>query len=193
MKYWVFECGGNDGALIDVLPDHCPAKWRFNEGESLIREYPSEVNLKFSNNRPEGRKLYDFVDNIIGFIIASERVKAVVEQYEKNVEFLPVTIFDHKGNVAGENYYIINLLGSQPAVDMNKSTYRMDALEEEQMDRIKDFKGDYDAIDPEATFFREKNMLRLFLLRNDLHEAFVKEGFTGFEVWEAEGWDGLYI
>jgi hypothetical protein len=133
------------------------------------------------------------VNNILNFIIASERVKKVVEKHEKNVEFLPVTILDHKGKVAGENYYIINLLGSQPAVDMEKSEYRMGSIDKTQISRIKDFKVSPDAIDPDATFFREKNMLRLFLLRNDLYEIFVKEGFTGFEVWEAEGWDGLYI
>ena len=149
--------------------------------------------IEFSENRPEDRTLYDFVDNILNQIIASERVKEVVEKHEKNVEFLPVTILDHNGNVAGENYYIINLLGGQPAVDMKKSTYRMGRIEKNQIKRIKDFKGYYEAIDSEASFFREKNMLRLFLLRNDLYEIFVKEGFTGFEVWEAEGWNGLYI
>ena len=47
MNYWIFQCGDGEGALIDLLPDHCPEEWRFDEGESLSREFPSEVHRIF--------------------------------------------------------------------------------------------------------------------------------------------------
>jgi hypothetical protein len=177
-----------------MYPDKSPTGWRFDEGKSLIREFPRAAAVQFSDNYPDNRKLYDFQTNTLDAFIISERVRKLLESLEiSNAEYLPVDIKDHKGHVVGKDYSILNLLGGEDAIDMEKSDYKMDSLEKDQIGRIKKLAINEKGIRPDAKMFRCAKERRLVLIREDVLEAFKKAGLTGFKVFEAEGWDGYDI
>jgi hypothetical protein len=194
MIYFVLKTQASDGGLIEMYPPKSPAAWRFDEGKSLMKEFPKGAAVQFSDNYPDNRKLYDFQTNTLDNFIISDRVRKLLESLEiSNAEYLPVDIKDHKGQVVGKDYAILNLLGGEEAIDMEKSVYKMDSLEKDQIGRIKKLAINEKGIRPDAKMFRCTKERRLVLIREDVHDAFKKAGLTGFKVYKAEGWNGLEL
>lgn len=192
MDYWVLRAESTDGAIIDALPEGSPSNWKMHEGAPLASQFPAGGKVGFSDHFPDRRKLYDFVSNILGLLIVSPRVRRVVEELElDNVEFLSLTMCDHEWRPVADGYCILNVLGSQEAIDMEKSQYQLSALSKE-IAHIENLVLRKDNIDPRAGLFRARNMMELFLMSDRVHEAFVKAGLTGFVAHPAEGFDDMF-
>lgn len=195
MNYFVLTTeASSEGGLIEMYPDKSPAEWKFDKGESLLQEFPKGATVQFSSNFPEARKLFDFQTNTLGSFVISPRVRKLLESLEiTNAEYLSVDIKDHKSQVVGKDYAILNLLGGEDAIDLEKSVYKMNAIDKEQIARIKQLAINQKALGPNAKMFRCTMKLELVLIREDVLEAFKKEGLTGYKVYAAEGWKGLKL
>jgi hypothetical protein len=194
MNYFVLMTKGPEAGVIEVYPPKSPEAWKFQEGQSLIKQFPKGAAIQFSSNFPDARKLYDFQDNVLSALIISEKVRKVLESLKiTNAEYLPVDVKDHKGKVVGKDYAILNLLGTEDAIDMEKGVYRMSNLEEDQIGRIKKFAINEKGIRPGIKIFRCTRKRRLVLINEEVHAAFVKAGLTGFKAVKAESWNGLEL
>ena len=72
-NYWVLlQCGEDDSAIIDYLPDGSPAEWKLKESQKMLYQFPEVVVLEFYEDYPDNIKLYDFVDNTMNLLIVSE-------------------------------------------------------------------------------------------------------------------------
>lgn len=194
MKYFVLKTKSKDGGVIGMYPPKSPAGWKFQKGQSLIDAFPKEAAVQFSDNFPDARKLYDFQENTLSAFIVSEKVRKVLESLGiTNAEYLPVDIKDHKGQVIGKNYAILNLLGAEDAIDLEKGEYEWDSLDKDQIGQITRLALKEKGIRPGAKMFRCSKELRLVLINEEVHEAFKKAGLTGFKAFAAEGWEGFDI
>jgi hypothetical protein len=193
MQYFIVKPeGGESDVFIDGLPPGAPADWRFSEGEPLADEFPKNAALEFSANYPDGRRLLDIVNNIWDLLIVSSRFKETCDaEGVDNVEYLPVTILDHRGGVAAKEYYIANVLGSERAIDMQKSEYVTSSLDDGEILSIDNLVVDVDGISADAKLFRVATMKTLFFVRQDLLDALRTNGISGLETYPADGWDGL--
>ncbi|TQF09928.1 hypothetical protein FJV41_42045 [Myxococcus llanfairpwllgwyngyllgogerychwyrndrobwllllantysiliogogogochensis] len=194
MKYFVFKVMAVEAGFIDEYPKGSPTDWKFDEGISLAKEFPMGGEVSFSKNYPDDQNLYDFQPNLMSDLLVSGRARKLIESLElTNAEWLPVVVKDHKGNVVGPDYAFLNLQGAEPAIDMERSVYRMDSLAKDQIGRVKNLVLKYDAINPQAKMFRCTMQRRLILIREDVHAALVEAELTGFKVYNAEGWNGLNL
>jgi hypothetical protein len=194
MNYFVLSTYAPDGGLIEMDPPKSPTEWRFQEGESLLNEFPKGAAVQFSDNFPDARKLYDFQTNSLSSFIVSDRTRKLLESLEiSQAEYLPVDIKDHKGQIVGKDYAILNLLGGEDAIDLEKGVYKMNSLDKDQIGRIKKLAIHEKGIREGAKMFRCTKQRRLVLIREDVHEAFKKAGLTGFKVYKAEGWSGIEL
>lgn len=194
MKYFVFKVRAKEAGFIDAYPRGSPTEWKFAEGISLIHQFPVGGETSFSPSYPDDRNLYDFQPNLMSGLLVSGRARKLIESLEvTNAEWLPVVVKDHQGAVVGADYAFLNLQGAEDAIDMERSVYKMDHLEKDQIGRVKKLALKYDAISPQAKLFRCTMERRLILIREDVHAAFVQTGLTGFKVYAAEGWNGLEL
>jgi hypothetical protein len=192
MNYWVLKAESADGGIIDALPKDSPTNWKFAEGTPLARQFPAGGKVSFSDHFPDRRKVYDFVRNTVGVLLVSSRVKQVLEEvHVDNVEFLPVTLCDHQWNPVAEGYGILNVLGSQDAIDMQKSEYETSVISGD-ISHVSNLVLAKDKIDPKADLFRARNMMELILISDRVREAFNKAGLTGFKAHPAEGFDDMF-
>ena len=193
--YYVIQVPAPAGAgVIDSYPPGGPADWRYHEAVSLRDAYPKGATMKFSRNFPDGRVLLDFVPNILMALIVSPKARKVIDTLEvRNAEFLPVTILDHRGGVAGEDYAILNLIGTEDAIDRSASTLRMSALIPAEIDRVKKMVLEKKAISPDAKMFRCRNAARVMLARDDVRAAFEKAALTGPVLIPPADWNGLHL
>jgi hypothetical protein len=194
VQYFILKALGDDGdVFIDALPDGGPADWRFAEGKPLAKEFPESATVRFSDNFPNGRRLLDFVNNISDVLIVSTRVREVFDAINiRNVEYLPITILNHRGKVAPGNYFIANVLGSEPAIDMEKSDVVASNLDGE-IATINNLVVDRESISSDAKLFRAATLKTLFFIREDALAALTARGVSGVKTFDADGWDGLEI
>ncbi|MBU8900275.1 hypothetical protein KRR26_32175 [Corallococcus sp. M34] len=194
MNYWILKAESADGGIIDALPKESPTQWKFNAGEPLGRQFPSGGKVSFSDHFPDRRKVYDFVRNTVGVLLVSSRVKQVLDALKvENVEFLPLTMCDHQWNPIAEGYGILNVLGAQDAIDMEKSKYRMSNLVKTDIARMKSLVLTENQIDPKADIFRAKHMMELILVSGRVLEALEKAGVTGLKALPANGYNEMAV
>lgn len=194
MDYFVLKVPVGKGGLVEAYPKSAIADWKYDEGIPLAAGYPAGGSVHFSKNFPDARELLDFQPNTLGSLITSRKVRTVLEQAGvANVEYLPVSIENHRGTVVGADYAFANVLGSEAAIDLEKSDYRMDNLEKDQIDRMRELVLAPQRISPDARLFRLKEMRRTFLVRDDLRQALLAAGVTGCEFEPADGWESRLL
>lgn len=192
-NFWILRpCGEDDSAIIDYLPeDSCPESRKLRDMKPIAGEFPVPTILEFSEGSPKRIKLYDFVDNTLSLLIISDKVKQVFDSLEMDrLEYIPININDHQGDLAADNYFILNVLDKQPIIDMEKSKYRMNPLIKTKIQKIKDLHLDVTAIDPKAKLFYASTELRNFFITDEVLKAMHNAGITGIQVIKAEGWNG---
>ena len=148
----------------------------------------------FDPSYPEQIKLYDFLPSLDSVLVANEKVVDLLKSLQiDKLEFLPISLWDHNNKPVSSDYYIINTLGSINFIDMEKSTYRMGAIDESQIKRIKNLVINEKAIESSPKLFRATTKLNQFFIHDDVRKAFEENNITGYKLFAAEGWDGLDI
>jgi hypothetical protein len=192
MDFYVLKVESSDGAVTDSVPKGGPSAWKYFEGMPLAAEFPKGAFIPFARNFPQARALVDFQPSLEGLVIISNKTRQVIEALGvNNAEFLEVAMKDHKKKLVATDYAILNLLGAEEAIDMERSKYRMSRLDKEQIDRVENLVLAPKKIRPEAKLFRCATFRHLILVRSDVKQAFEKAGLTGLRLPLAEGYDSL--
>jgi len=186
----LMECGYNDSAIIQSIPEGSLDKRDFNRGHVLSNTIEDKLTLHFSDEYPENIKLYDFVENTLNLLIVSERTKTVFDNEEvKDLDYIPVQLVDHKGNIAGKDYYIVNFLKRQPIIDMDNSEYDLSYVSNLILD-IDLLCLNITEVDSDAKLFRSTTEATMNFIRDDLLQALQRAELKGIKTVLAEGWDG---
>ena len=197
MKYWVILTAKlDDGVVLTSVPEDGPDDFEYDEGAPLLKGYPDrdEAVMVYDTDYPEGVKLYDILSSLDGIIVVSIKVKTIFDELGiDDVEYLPISLWDHQQKPVNADYYILNPVGSVEFIDMDNSEYRMDPLDEEQIGRIKKLVVNVDKIPKGANLFRAKTKTDQIFINSKVRGALKKAGVKGYKLFEAEGWDGLPI
>lgn len=195
MKYWVLKARTpDDGVRLSIVPSAGPEGWQYHEGVSLADGYPQrgDASMYFDPDYPEDVVLYDFVDNINGLVVASQKAQTVFGKLGvSNIEVLPVWLCDHQDEVASREYAILNVLGSVDCIDMDRSIVRMDSIIKNQISGIKKIYLKHDSIQQDAKIFRASTRLNEIFVRDDVKKSLESAGLVGCKFFEADGWNGF--
>jgi hypothetical protein len=120
--------------------------WRILEGAPLGKAFPKDARI-YMSPQFRGMRLADLIGNTKGMLLVSTPFKEAIEKRCKGVEieYLPVTIHDHRKRAHGKGYYIVNPIGALDCLDLDKSDIEWDDeepgevmhLEEPVLDRKK--------------------------------------------------------
>ncbi len=180
MDYLVWEEEASDvfctlNYLLNVEKDY-----ELYEGISRINSFPSDACFHMYKDKPKAIKLSDNIENITDVPVISQKLMEFVKSYKpKSVEFLPVTIFNHKGRVASKNYFIMNPLIVQDCIDLEKSKVKW--WTKDSIVSWKKLILDTKQIDNTLLLFRAKYHPITIFIRRDFANAIEKEDFTGIE------------
>lgn len=191
--FWMLDTFSNPGAIIETYAVEAPSKWRLFKGKSIASQFPAGATLRFSKNFPRQRKLFDFVANTMSLLIASKKVKDVLDAAGvDNCEYLPVAVKDHKDKVVGPEYFIIHPLGGEDGIDLEKSVYDKEPFDESEIERVHTLVLRKEAISPHARLFRFKPLMREYVVDQRVADALNASGVTGYRLLAADGWDGSF-
>lgn len=101
--------------------------WRAGLGEALTPIYPQDARIHLSEKSP-GIKLASFLGNTRGMLPASTSFKEAIELHcaGQAIEYLPFTLYDHRGRVHSRDYFLVNPLGSFDCLDFQASDIAWD-------------------------------------------------------------------
>lgn len=170
-------------------PKHCaiydepealkPESWRISDGLPMDEHFPSGLVLQMASEH-KGIVLTDLVGNTLRMAIVSSRLKSLIEEHAgANVEFLPLSISNHKGRIAAKDYFIANVLDHQDCIDLEHSEVEQLGLEPGRLSGLFRLRILADRIPAEAKLFRLKSMPVAILIRDDLRAVLVAAGLTG--------------
>ncbi|MDH5729702.1 MAG: hypothetical protein OEZ58_11980 [Gammaproteobacteria bacterium] len=112
----------DDFCFLTSVPDQIPLLSAYiTGGQPAAADYPSDVQARMSDDRG-GIVLSDIIANKNLSLIVHQTLKSVIETHcAQTCEYLPLSIINHKGRLASNEYYYINPLGTHDCLDLNKS------------------------------------------------------------------------
>ncbi len=147
--------------------------------------FPNTAKFTADPDYPNDVALADTFDNTQNIVLASEKLKEFIESFKPaHVEFLPVTLLNHKKKPAGK-YFIVHPVDPVDALKAKESGARWDE-DMEWIDSVKKIVLDKDKLDTSRPLFKLKSFYGCVLVRRDLAEAITKQKFTGIKWVECE-------
>ena len=144
--------------------------------------FSPEAAYRMDPRHPRDVRLPDAIRSTDGAAvpIVSPALRAEVKRAEPaGVEFLPVTIYDHKGRVATDAYTVMNPTLILGALDLDAMDVEWSPLAADTIDSCEGIVLDPTAVADAPALFRIQRMENTVVIRRDLAEALKEEGLTG--------------
>jgi hypothetical protein len=186
MKYFIIREESDEGNVyVSDIPEGLMRKYQLLKGISRLSGWPTDLAARFSDDRPEGMRLTDWVLTPFGWLLISDRFKKLVEGTGvSNVEYLPIKMKNHKKKVVSDSYWIVNFLVLVEAVDRSKSAFEIDAAEDDKIFRFDRFVLRTEVEEKGPPVFRLKEQPQLVLVREDLATQINGAALTGLRLVE---------
>jgi len=149
------------------------------EGERVGDDHTDGQAFRMAKEVP-GLVVADLIRNALGYVICSGRMKAILAQHATaDIEFLRITLLNHKGRTASDDCHIANILGAVDCVDRDRTEGREHPVVQGQMSSITRLFLDESRIPADANLFRIATRPRVVIVRDDLRSVFDREGMSG--------------
>jgi hypothetical protein len=109
------------------------------------------------------------VANSLRCLIVTDRLKSILEAHvEHPVEYLPFVLLDHKGRVADDTMWIVNLLDAVACTDVEKTEGSQSAFHPGEFQDLLELHVHTDRVPPDRKLFRLAECPATILVRDDL-------------------------
>jgi hypothetical protein len=179
-EYVVWESDPS-GTFCTLGPlENVEDEFELKRGVSRGADFPSDASFAMDPAYPKDIQLADNIYNLEGLPVVSKALADFVEAREpKETEFLPVTIINHKGRVASDEYRIINPFGTVDCIDREASDIEWNEIEKDLISSCFGLVLDEGRVDFDRLLFRPRYMPTIVLVRGDLADEIGAQGFTG--------------
>jgi hypothetical protein len=169
-----------EGSCVIQNPEGFGDQFLLMEGVELLNQWPENVFCRMDAEFPKDIHLSD---NLYGgdYPVISRRLKDQVSVLTgvSQIEFLPVSILNHKGRVASKDYFILNPLGAVDCIDIEKSGVVWSAINASHISRVKQLVLKNSAIPADVGMVRPAYLTETILLRRSVSDRLSNDGFTG--------------
>jgi hypothetical protein len=142
----------------------------------------------------EFKKQIALADNLWGpggHRVISARLKDFIEARKPTgVEFLSVSIINHKGKVASADYFILHPVRILDCVDQKRSTFVWNPIDKDLIASCSELVFDLAAIPEDALIWRPRHLYYDVFVQRRLADDIVAGGFTGVRFKEIEEYGG---
>ena len=122
MNHVVWRWRNEGSSCLLLPPERVPRSFELYEGVPRATGFPADALFRMSHDHPKNMGLTDNLMNVGTLLVASLALKRFFEARPlKNVEYLPVTIVNHKERVASRDYFIVHPVVPQDCLDIQAS------------------------------------------------------------------------
>jgi hypothetical protein len=168
-------------SIIKCPPSLDDQTWRIADGERMGEHYPPKIRFDMSKEH-DGIVVPDFIHNTLHLPMVSGQLKALLEKESgAEIEFLPFTLYNHRGRVAAEGCHIANLLGSLDCVDRRRTEGDESFITPGTYSGLFRLYLSAEQLPPTAKLFRLASMPSVIIIREDLRALLEQQGISGVE------------
>lgn len=189
-KFLIWRNRYEEGYCVVTNPN-VKDDYELSEGVSRADGWPDDVKAPMS---PEYPKDIELPDNVSGteLVIISDKVRqALAAERVTNVEYLPLTIVNHKKKVASKDYFILNPPDVVDCIDLEASEVKWNAIDKTLISRCKQLVLKEANVPKDAKVFRPKHLPNQILIRSDLAKKLEGAGLTGLHFTDPAKFRGL--
>ncbi|MDF3819370.1 hypothetical protein P3G55_05645 [Leptospira sp. 96542] len=175
---WEWDVGENFCVLDGI--QNVEDEYQLSKGISRANGFPTDASFTMSAMHRKYVALADNISNLNRALVVSRKLKEAIEaRSPQDVEFLSVSIFNHKQKLASKDYFIINPLNVVDCIDKEKSKYRWNHIAPDKMSSCTKLVLKPEVIHPELLLFRPRHLEYYVLVDPALAVVLEAEGFTG--------------
>ena len=180
MGYLIWDVDTEGGFCVLTTLQNVDKAYELTRGVSRTLGFPTDASFRMNPEFPKDVQLADNLYNAESMIVVSPALGQAIEQQQPpNIEFLPVTIYNHKGRVASSDYRIVNPLGVVDCIDQNATKVQWNSIDPNLIASCFGLQLDVGRIDPALLLFRLKYLPHVVVVRDDLAETLVGQAFSG--------------
>jgi len=96
--------------------------WRLLKGEPAAEVWPADARIYLTGDE-DGLDFGEFIANTENVIVAGRQFVKLIRKHCKGVpiEFLPISIYDHRKRLLTAEHVVVNPIGSCDCVDLERS------------------------------------------------------------------------
>jgi hypothetical protein len=164
-------------------------RWELNDEKPVLKKLKKKLTVEMDKRRPRNVRLIDALADT-PFIVASKRLRELIEAHgPKDVEFLPVTIKNHKGRVASTEYTIIHGAKGLDCIDHKRSKPTHHFIEKKKLSEVEQLILDETRVPKGTRMFRIHNFVYpLWVVDQVLRDAIVEAKIEGVTFIRADRW-----
>jgi hypothetical protein len=160
------------------LPDDLSHPMRLSLGERMDDLYPDDLEFRMAEEA-RGIRVPDLIHNALGFILVSARFEALLREHATGeIEFLPFTLRNHKGRIAGPGF-LVNPIGALDCADPTLTQGTPNPILPGQLMLIRHLVLDEARIPENRNFIRLSVSTETIAVRDDLRSTIEASGMTG--------------
>jgi hypothetical protein len=149
-------------------------------GKPINDIFPDYVTYTMDPDRPYSFILTDTLQNNDCQIVISKPFRDFLRDRElTKVEFLPISIVNHKNRVIKEPYYILHCIDFVDCLDIEKSGAVWSTIDTNLVDQVYQLVLNDNSIDRTRGIFKLKYFHYITLIQRELAEAIDQKKFTG--------------
>jgi len=171
-----------------TVPDACVLNrfsglddsFRLRQGVPLLDGFPSDVAFHMDPDFPNNLLLVDNLLNSDRAMVVSPTLRDWLEKRRiPKVEYLPVSIIDHRGRVASADYAIVHPIDPVDCIDRERSEFSESRITPGQISRFRKMVIDDGRVPADRQIIRLHGFWGATLVRADLVEALSAGRFSG--------------
>jgi hypothetical protein len=178
-EFFIWEDDYEEGYCVVKPPLRIAKAYQLGEGKPRSADWPADARCEMDPDFPEDIQLSDSLYGA-GLRVISDQLKSFIEREQaKHIEYLPLTIINHKGRVASKDYFILNPTGVIDCIDIQQSNVEWNPIDSKLIDECDQLVIDGDHVPSDRFVFRPKYLPSLILVRKTLADKIKANSFTG--------------
>jgi len=183
-NYLTWDADAQSNYCVLKYLEGFPDDYKLMKGDSVAGEWPDDVRMRMNPTFKKQIKLSDNLLNPVNVIVASKSLCDFLRDKKvPNIEYLPVTILNHKGKVASKDYCIANLITTQDCIDTEQSEVTWNEINPHYISSMKRLVVNENKIAKNAMLFRAEHLKTLIFIRADFAATVTAAGFTNIKFW----------
>lgn len=171
------------GGLATVLAiENVSDSYELAEGISRADGFPPNAAFRMNPSFPRDVQVADAIQTRHGdaVMLISATLRELLERFEPpEMEYLPVTIYDHNGGIASDTHIVANSCHVMDVLDHDAMGIVWNPMDPMAIMLCQRVALDGSKMEESPALFRPKNLEKRILVRRDVSRAILEAGVTG--------------
>lgn len=187
MEYFVLKSSAKGGfAGLEYL-ENVKNSYEVDKGNKLLDTWSTDASFSMNREHPNQTLIPDSFSNLDGMNVISEKCKIrISDLISKDIEFLPVKIFDHNNAQLQDTFFILNPLKVVDCIDQEQSKIKWNNIDPDKISSCLRLVLKEETLEHAPPIFRIKHMSEVILVSEEIADKLEDSELKGLRLVEID-------